>query len=192
MQDSRDALAHLVEEGVDEGLRLEECQVVGLLAYADVFDGQAYRLSDRDHNAAFRGTIQFRQDDAGALHGLGEMLGLADPVLARRGIQEQDHLVGRFGDLFPDDAMDLGQFLHEVLLSLQAAGGVDNAHVGVDFKGLCDSTMGDTRGIGALFPGNDLGPQPSGPDRKLFHSGRRERYRRLRARPFCPTPRRVW
>ena len=69
------------------------------------------------------------------------MLGLADAVLARRGVEHQNHFVRGLGDLLAQDAVDLGKLLHQVLLGLQPAGRVDDADVGADLHGLGDGAM---------------------------------------------------
>ena len=57
----------------------EEGEVVGLFADADVLHRQADGLANGHDDAALGGAVELGQDDAGALDGLGEMLGLADP-----------------------------------------------------------------------------------------------------------------
>ena len=128
-------LLHVLEEGVDELVGLEQREILGLLADADVLHGQPDRLANGDHDAALGRAVELGQQQAGAAHGVGEMPGLADAVLAGGGVEDQEHFVRGVGDLLAQHAMDLGQLLHQALLGLQAAGRVDDADVGAGLAG---------------------------------------------------------
>ena len=52
---------------------------------------------------------------------------LADAVLPGRGVEHENHFVRRGGNLLANRVLDLRELGHEVLLRLQAAGGVDDA-----------------------------------------------------------------
>src|SRR4051812_9797125 len=53
------------DEGPGEVARVEGAQVVQAFADADQLHGEAELLRDRDRDAALRGAIELRQDDAG-------------------------------------------------------------------------------------------------------------------------------
>jgi len=65
--------ADFLEQGVDEGVGLEQGQVFGLFADADVLDRQADLLADGDDDAALGGAVELGQDDARAVDRVGEM-----------------------------------------------------------------------------------------------------------------------
>ena len=81
---------------------------------------------------------------------LAEQLGLADAVLAGRGVDGHQRLVRRVGHLLGDHAADLGQLGHQVVLRVQAPGGVDDHHVGAALAAAGDRVEGDRAGVGAL------------------------------------------
>ena len=83
------------------------------------------------------------------LDGLEEFLGLADGVLAGGGVEDEEDFVGGAGDLLVDDAADLGQLAHQVVLGLEAAGGVDDEDVELAGDGGVAGVEGDGGGVGA-------------------------------------------
>ena len=83
----------LLEEGGNEAVRVERFHVVDPFAEADELHRQAELLLDGEHRAALRRAVELREDDAGALHRLRELLGLSDGVLAGGGVEHQQHLV---------------------------------------------------------------------------------------------------
>ena len=87
------------KQRLDKGIGVEWLEVVEGLADADEFDGQVDRLADGDDDAPLGGAVELGQDHAGAADALGEDLGLADRVLAVGGVEDEQDLVGRAGDL---------------------------------------------------------------------------------------------
>jgi hypothetical protein len=77
-----------------------------------------------DH-AAFAGAVELGDDQAGERDGFVEFARLHQRVHAGAGVQHQQRLVRRAGQFFLHDAMHLLQFLHQVVLGVQAAGGVN-------------------------------------------------------------------
>jgi hypothetical protein len=59
------------------------------------------------------------------------VIGLGDGVLPGGGVEHEEHLVGRAGDLLRGDVADLGELLHQVLFGLETAGRVDDEDVGL-------------------------------------------------------------
>ena len=114
------------------------------------FTGRPTLLANGHHDAAFGRAVELGQHDAGALHRIGKVLRLADAVLARRGVEHQQHLVRRVGNLLADHAVNLGQLLHQVLLRLQSAGRVDDADVGPALDGRGHGPVGDAGRIAPL------------------------------------------
>ena len=83
-------------------------------------------------------------------HGLGEELGLAQAVLAGRRVDREQRLVRRVGQLLVDHAADLRELGHQVVLGVQAPGGVDDDHVDAALAALADRLEGDRARVGAL------------------------------------------
>src|SRR6185312_8978522 len=60
---------------------VERLEVVERLAHADELHGQPELVRDREHNAALRGAVELREDDAGDVHGAAEEPRLLETVL---------------------------------------------------------------------------------------------------------------
>ena len=86
--------------------------------------------------------------DVGDVDRLGEHLGLHQAVLAGRGVDDQQHLMRRFGDVSLHDAADLLELLHQVVLGVQPAGGVDDQDVGVAVMRRLHAVEDDGAGVG--------------------------------------------
>ena len=82
---------------------------------------------------------------------LWNILGLADGVLAGGGVEDEQHFVRGAGHALLDDAADLGQLAHQVVLGVQAAGGVDDQDVDVARDGGIAGVEGDGGGVAALL-----------------------------------------
>ena len=106
-------------------------------------------------DAAFGGAVQFGDGDAVELHRLVELFGLAQGVLAVAGVDDEHGFVRRGGVEFGDDALDFFQFFHQVILGVQAAGGVDDEDVYAACGGGLQRVVGDGGGIGAGALGDD-------------------------------------
>ena len=111
-------VAAVGEQGGDEAVDVEEVQVLDFLAQPDVLDGDVELLPDGNHHAAFRGAVELGQNDPRATGRLRKTFGLADPVLAGGGIQDEEHFVRCVGDELGDHAADLGELIHQVGLRL--------------------------------------------------------------------------
>src|SRR5262249_23256910 len=140
----------LREQRLDIPLRIERLEVFELLADADELDGQTELVLDAENGAALGGAVELGADDAAAVRGLLELLGLGDGVLAAGGVEHQQHLVRSAVDLLGDDAVDLLQLAHEVSLGVQPAGGIDDQHVELARLGLVAGVVSDAGGGGAL------------------------------------------
>ena len=124
---SRRRTAELERAG--EIVSVERAQILQRLADPDQLDRDAQLARDRQRDAALGRAVELGQDDPVDRHRLGEELGLADAVLARRGVDRQQRLVRRVGHLLADHAADLGELVHQVVLVVQAPGGVDDHDV---------------------------------------------------------------
>src|SRR5690606_12216688 len=118
-----------VEKGVNEGSRVVRLQVVLLLADTDELDGYAQFSGDGEEDAALGRTVELGDDDTRQLHRVVEAPGLLETVLPCDGVEHQPHVL-RFPRIGPvDDPLHLLQFLHQVVLGMQAAGRVDEQQV---------------------------------------------------------------
>ena len=160
--------AKVFEQCIDERSWFEASDVVNLLAHTDKLHRPAHLLANRHDDAPFGGTVEFGEDDPSAVDGLGELTGLADPVLAGGGVEDEEDFVGRCGDQLADGRLDFGQFGHQVLLRLQPTGRIDNADVSVELTGPLDGSIGDTGWHAPLRAGDNLNSRPFGPDSQLF------------------------
>ena len=121
-----------------------------------------------------------------------EQLRLAQPVLAGGRIDGQQRLVRRALELAGDHAPHLGQLGHQVVLGVQAPGGVDDHHVDARWRAPARRLEGDRAGIGALRAGDDLAARALAPTPPAARSPRRETCRPRRAarcaRARCAVP----
>ena len=72
------------------------------------------------------------------------------------------------GLLAGDDALELGELLHEVELRVEAARGIDDDGVGVPALGSGESVEYDGGRVGALLVGDDVGADAVAPRFELF------------------------
>lgn len=156
------------EERVDEFVGAEWSEILGLFADAQVLHGKSNLLADGDHHAALRGSVNLGQHNAGTFYRFGKLERLADAVLSGRGVEDQQYFVRGFGDLLADRVLDLGELGHEVLLRLQAAGGIDDGDVHAILDGIFDGTIGNARGVAVRLAGDDGDAEAVAPDRELL------------------------
>ena len=71
-------------------------------------------------------------------------------VLAGRGVDGQQRLVRRARSCLPITRRTLVELGHQVVLGVQAPGGVDDDHVGAALAALLDRLEGDRARVGAL------------------------------------------
>src|SRR3989449_617265 len=120
---SRKLTSGLREQPVDHPLRLEAADVLVRLADVHEHDRLADRLRHRERRAAFRVRVDLREDDPIEADGIVELLRLLDRVVAREGVADVEDQV-RLGDAF-----DLLHLVHQVLVRLHPACGIDQDDV---------------------------------------------------------------
>ena len=100
--------------------------------------------------------------------GLVEFARLVQRIHAGGGVKHQQDFMRRAGQFLVHDAMQLLQFLHEIVLGVEAAGGVDEQVIG--FAGLRggDSVVRDGGGIGAVSAGDHRHVQALAPEFELL------------------------
>ena len=100
-----------------------------------------------------------------------ELPGLGEGVLTDAGVQGEHDFVGGAGIQLGDDALHFGQFVHEVALGVQAAGGVDDEHIHMAGAGGFQSVVGDGGRVGAVGLGDDGDGVAFAPDLELLDGG---------------------
>ena len=111
-------------------------------------------LLNRDDHAAFARAIQFRHDRQ--RNGFVEFARLVQRIHAGRRIEHQQNFVRRAGQLFAHDAMQLLQFLHQIVFRVQAAGGIDEEIIRFARLRGGDGIVRDGGGIGSVSAGDHL------------------------------------
>src|SRR5688572_12231380 len=104
------------EQRFHELVGIEDGEIFGLLADADVLDRQAELLADRDHDATLRRAVELGEHDASATGSFGKSLGLADRVLARGGVEHKQYLVRSVRNQLGNYAANLREFAHQIRL----------------------------------------------------------------------------
>src|SRR3954447_15680560 len=166
------------QQRLGEVVGVERPQVLERLADPDQLDRDAELVGDRQRDPALGGPVELGQDDAGDVDRLPEQLRLAQAVLPRGGVHGHQRLVRRLGQLLGDDAADLGQLLHQVVLRVQAPGRVDDDHVGADLAAAGDRVEGDRARVGVLPALHEGHVRAPGPLLELLDGGGPEGVRR--------------
>ena len=104
---------------------METVEIVLAFTETDPLDRHMQLFMDREDHAAFRRAIELGQDDPCQRHDLSEIFRLADGILPRGRIQDEERLMRCIRDDLLDDAGDLGKLFHQIHLRLQTAGGID-------------------------------------------------------------------
>ena len=137
----------------------------------DPADGNAQFPFNGQDDAAFGRAVELGQDDAGQGHDVAEELGLADGILSRRGIEDEQRFLGSPVDVAAGDAGHFSQFFHEVGLSLQSACRIDQEDVDVPGFRRSRGVEDDGCRIGPFLMLDDGSADPFGPDGQLFRRG---------------------
>jgi hypothetical protein len=125
-----------LKEFVNELNGVEGLESVGGFAEADEAGGDAQFLLNRNDDAAFAAAVEFGDDDASDGDGFVEFAGLLESVGAGGGIDDEENLVRGGGVFASHHTMDLLEFLHEVVLVMEASGGVADEKLGLQTLGL--------------------------------------------------------
>ncbi len=112
-------------------------EILQLLADADKFDRLARHRLQTERRAAPRVAVQLGQDRPGDLQRLVEMRGHIDRLLPRGRVKNKEDFL-RF-----DQVAQPHQFLHQRLVDLQPAGGVENQRVAIILPGEVKGFAGD-------------------------------------------------
>src|SRR5262245_221727 len=164
---ANEAMRRLLEQRVDEVRRLERDEVGCRLAEADQLHRDAELRLDGENDPALGRAVELGEHDTRDVDHLGELLRLGEPVLARGGIEDEQHLLERAGCAV-DDALELLELVHQVDLGVQTSGGVDEDEVGVAALGRAHRVEDHRPGIGALLPAHDARAHHVGPVGELL------------------------
>ena len=163
--DQAEHVAH-AEDPRGHAVGVEALEGLQLLAGRGEEDRLAGHRLDRERGAAAGVAVELGHHDAVELGRLGEGFGDADGVLAGHRVDDQQHVVG-LGPL-----ADLRQLVHQLLVDVEAAGGVDDQHVAALLAGALERPGGDLDrvGVGALLV--DVGPGALADGDQLLDRGR--------------------
>src|SRR5215469_6015417 len=118
-----------VEERVDIGLRIEGDKVVDLLAGPDEANGQIQFAGDCDDDAAFRGTVELGENDAGDSGVAPELARLVQAVLAGGGVEDEQYVMRSARHNLRGGALHFFELSHQVRFCVKASGGIDDDHI---------------------------------------------------------------
>src|SRR2546422_745503 len=169
---SRKLTLGLREEPVDHPLRIETADVLVRLSEVDEYDRFPDRLRHRQRRTALRVRVDLREDDPVQADGLVKLFRLFDRIVAREGVADvQDQVRFR-------DALDLLHLVHQVLIRLHPARGVDQDDVPAARPRMCARFDCDRRGIGPCVVLDELEADRLGVFLELLDRPRAERIRR--------------
>ena len=124
-----DDVSH-AQDSPGHALRGERVEVLDLLSRSQEKNRGPGDLLQAHRRAATRIAVHLREDDARERQALVEGLGGLHRVLAGHGIDHQDLVVGLGG------RRDLGHLVHEQLVHVQPARGIEDDHVAAVGRGL--------------------------------------------------------
>src|SRR6266511_1087620 len=138
---SRNVTLRLREEPVHHPLHVETLDVLVRLTEVHEDDRLADRPRHRECRAALRVRVELRQHDPVQADGLVKLLRLLDRIVAREGVSDVQH------EVRVRHAFDLLHLVHQVLVRLHAARGVDQDDVLRARAGMFDGVERDGRGV---------------------------------------------
>src|SRR5262245_16647559 len=121
---------------------MEVLELVDLLADGDELDRPARESLDRERRAAARVAVELRQHDSVERDALLERLRDVDGFLTCHRVEHEQNVRGL------RDVADALELVHQLLVHVQAAGGVEDDRVGVE---LFDPVADDRDRIAAVF-----------------------------------------
>ena len=137
--------------------------------YANRVNRQTENFREGNDDAASSTAIQLGHNQTGNGNHLLEHLDLLQGILSRGGVQYQQHRVRSRCVLFAQHADDLGQFLHQCGLVVQAARGVDQQDVGALGFRLRQRIERETGGVSVLPARDHRGSSALAPNLQLLH-----------------------
>jgi hypothetical protein len=148
--DEGEDVAH-AEHALGDALGVELFEGVEFFADANEFDGLAGDGFDGEGGAAAGVGVELGEDDAVEFELFVEGFGGVDGVLADHGIDDEEDLMGL------DLDVDGFEFVHQRLIDVEAAGGVEDDDVPAILLGELDGVAADLDGIFVFALGVDGG-----------------------------------
>ena len=145
---------------------MEGVEVFEALAGAHDRDRHADDRHHRERGAAARVAVDLREHHAGHADLAVELAGAPDGVLPRHGVGDVEQVRGL------RDVLDGDQFAHQLVVDVQAAGGVDDDHVAAGVAGFDEGAARARHRV--EIAGRIEHPHTglAGDDRELFDGGR--------------------
>jgi len=143
---------------------MEDVEVVELLAVGGELDGTPGHGADAQRRAAAGVPVQLGEHDAVNVDPLTELLGRGHRVLAGHGVDDEEDVVRL------DRAAHARQLVHELVVDVQPARGVDDRHVAVGAREL-DPVAGDGDGVDVRAGRIHGNPDAFGERRELVDGG---------------------
>ena len=160
----RKNVAH-AQHARNDALGIEAFERVVFFAKADELYRRASHFADGKRRATARVTVELGENDAGEAEALVKFAGGTDRVLPDHGVGDEQHFAG-LQFLFQS-----GEFVHQLVVDVQAAGGVDKHDVaGGEFRFLDRAAHNFQRFVRA-GGGPNGNADGLGDLRKLFASG---------------------
>ncbi len=146
--DERKDVAH-AQDAAHDAVGMEGLDGVVLFADAQELDGLAGDVADGQRRAAAGIAVHLGQHHAGEGQLVVELLGGVDGVLSGHGVGHEQDL------LRVQQALERLHLVHQLLVDVQAAGGIDDQHVAAAVDGLAARFLGqplDGGGVGLRAP----------------------------------------
>ena len=118
--------------------------------------------------------IQLGNHHAGQIHALLEHPGLDDRIVPEGGIEDNPVFMGGTGQRLANGALHLLQFIHQGLLGVHTAGGINQHHVGLSRHGGFRGIKCHRRGIRPMGPHHHIEFEPIRPQFELMRPCRTE------------------
>ena len=103
---------------------------------------------------------------------------MVDSVLSRGCVEYQQHLAGAVGGFTVNDAVDLGEFVHQVLFIMKPSGGIADQDIRLARLCRADAVKHHCRGVAAFGVLHQIALGAFRPDFQLFNRRRAEGIRR--------------
>ena len=126
--DERKNVAH-AENAADDSVGMEGLDGIVFFADAEELDGLPGDLANRQSGAAAGIAVHLGEHDAGERELVVELLGGVDGILAGHGIGDEENF------LRIQQPLERLHLVHQLLVDVQAAGGVDDEHVAAAVDG---------------------------------------------------------
>src|SRR5205085_895714 len=159
------------KQAVDVLLRVEDDEVVNLLAYSSVSNRKTQLLRDGDGDAALGRAVEFGEHDACDARDSEKLSRLLQTVLARDGVNDEKRFMRSALDLARGDALHLLKLGHQVRFVVKSPCGVNDEHVGAARLRRSKGVEEDSRGVCALLLLYERDAGALGPDGELVGGG---------------------